>query len=441
MSEPEKKDDTMSEQTNEESGKAAAKREKVIKCVSAVLFALIFLLAGITAGWFIGVSSVDSRARNLAWLLERVKDNYYREVDDEALYESLFESLELDKFCRYYNEDEYDALVRESKGQNSGFGVSLTYEGDAVRIYSTVFNSPAELAGLQSGMTIYRFGDIGGTMQAAKADTFFDSLTGKNSVVLEAGFSSDDVKTYQIARASYSAAYCEYRDSEKSYRFRGKDKLTLTEVGEGLSHLDADTAYIRLTEFDGNAADEFETCLQKMRERGRKNLVIDLRLNGGGYLTTLCEIASHLLKNAEGKSPIVATARYRNGDGEVYAATGNDFSAYFSSDSRIRILADENTASASEALMGAMLDYGTVTSDDIYLRVSMSDGEEVARTYGKGVMQSTFVAPDGRALRLTVAEIFWPHGNSIHGVGLRAEGDHAVKADLFASADEFLGML
>ena len=416
--------------------------DRALRCIGAVLFALIFLLAGLMAGWAIGASSVDERARDLAWLVERVEGNYYREIDDEELYERLFTALELDRFCSYYNEDAYEGVVSESEGNNEGFGISLLYEGDAVRLYCTVYDSPAERAGLETGMYIYRYGEDKDHLETATSENFYAWLTGRDSMTVEAGFSPDETKIYTCSRAAYLASYCEYRDSDAAFRFREEDeKLRLTQVGEGMKVLDGDTAYLRLTAFNGNAAEEFEACLAKMKERGRKHLVLDLRTNGGGYLSTLCEIASHLLRNAEGSHPLVATSRYRSGKQDNYVATGNDFAEYFSSDSRIRVLADENSASASEALMGAMIDYGTISAEDIYIRVSETDGEEVARTFGKGVMQSTFVTPNGRALRLTVAEIRWPKGNSIHGVGIRAEGDHAIKADPLAPAEVFLGAL
>ncbi len=440
MSESEQNGGTMSEPSELPAESGTPKKGNALKYVGAVLLAVVFLLAGLLAGWLIGVSSVDERARNLVWLLERVEENYYKEVDDETLYDNLFQALELDKFCTYYNVDEYEALVDESRGQNSGFGVSLIYEGDVVRLYRTVYNSPAERAGLEAGMYLYRYSD-GEGMKDVSAATFYDFLSSAREVTVEAGFSADEKKTYTISRAAYLAAYCEYRDSGKSFRFRGDSKPELTETGEGMSALDGKTAYIRLAQFDGNAASEFTACLDLMRERGRTDLILDLRSNGGGYLTTLCDIASHLLKDAEGNSPLVATSRYRSGKKDSYTAPRNDYFSYFLEGSRIRVLADENTASASEALMGAMLDYGTIGEEDVFLRVSETDGERVARTYGKGVMQSTFVAPDGRALRLTVAEIFWPKGNSIHGVGLRAEGKNAVEADPFASASEFLRLM
>ncbi len=353
MSESEKNEVPMSEPTSTPSTPSAAEkpkkiRDKVVKFMCAVLLALIFLLAGLIGGWLIGVNSLDDRARSLVWLLERVEANYYREIDDEELYDRLYAALELDKFCTYYNEDEYDSLIRESQGNNSGLGISVIYEGDAVRLYRTVYNSPAERAGLEGGMYLYRYGQDAEHLAEVNSGTFMNGVAALSTVTLEAGFEGGERKLYTVTRESYSAAYCEYRDSESSFRFRGKGETVLAETEQGgMSSLDATTAYIRFTEFDGNAAREFRLCLEKMKERGRTNLVLDLRCNGGGYLVTLCQIAAHLLKNAEGRSPLVATARYRNGRVDRYTAAGNDFGEYFTDTSRIRVLADENSASAS----------------------------------------------------------------------------------------------
>lgn len=439
----EQNEPTMSEET-EQSGSAASapaeKKRKVLPILCAILLAVIFLCGGFLGGWYLALGNFDERARDLIWLAERVEENYYLELDDDELYDKLFHALELDKYCSYYNPSAYDRLVDESKGSNEGYGVSLVYE-DYARVARVVYNSPCERAGMETGMYIYRFGESAETLREGTPEETYAFLTSHDSVVLEFGYADGEKQVGTVARESYAGSYCEYRDSDGSFRFRGGDTLTLTQIGGGMSALDGKTAYLRLTEFDGRAAEEFEACLEMMRERGRTDLVLDLRSNGGGYLSTLCEIAAHLLKNAEGNSPLVAVARYRDGKTEEYTADGNDFGTYFSADSRIRVLGDESTASASEALIGAMLDYGTITQDDIYLRVSTYNGQEVAKTYGKGVMQSTFTAPGGRALRLTVAEILWPKGNSIHDVGIRAYGDHAVHAEKLAGAEEFLRLI
>ena len=335
-----------------------------------------------------------------------------------------------DRFSYFYTAAEYDRLVAESEGQNEGVGISMLQEDGSIRLYSVVENSPACLAGLEKGMYILGWSKAGGEVSSGSVEELSAFISAQDGdFVLYADHSSDGTASaenaYTVKKSEYLAAYCLYRDSGSTYAFRGETSLTLTDVTgtEGaLAGLDEDTAYIRLDGFDGNCASEFAACLALMKERVRTNLIIDLRGNGGGYMSSLQSIASHLLRNAERSDPAVAIAVYRNGSRNTYRATGNDFGEYFTEESRVTVLADENSASASECLIGALVDYGTIGYG------------------GKGVMQSTFTSLSGDAFRLTVAEIFWPNGRSIHGTGVTPEdGAVAVTAPLLpGETDTFL---
>ena len=416
-------------------------RRTVAVAVAAAIAALAFL-----AGWLGSWYARDARLRKLAWLIGTLDENYYQDVDLDALYDALYAEVVPDMFSYYYSAPEYEQRISQSEGQNEGVGVSLITQTDGIRLYSVAENSPACLAGLKEGMYLLGWSAVGGEIATGgSADLMSFIAEQQGEFVLYASFSADDAPDeangYTVRKAAYLAAYCLYRDSESTFAFRGDDETILTDVTEeegALPSLGAETAYIRLDGFDGNCAEEFAACLARMKERGRTNLIIDLRGNGGGYLRDLQSIASHLLRNAEGRSPVVARAVYRSGAETLYRAAGNDFSDHFTQESKIAVLADENSASASECLIGALVDYGTIGYGDIYIRSDQTTGE--CRTYGKGVMQSTFVASDGSAFRLTVAEIFWPNGKSIHGTGVTpADGAVAVSAPaLPGETDEFL---
>lgn len=399
------------------------KSRNIFLAVGAILIAAVFFFIG----WFARYYAIDSRARTLLWLIDTVDSNYYKEIDSgewDEIYAELYDRVLPDRFCSYFTPEEYQELIRESEGSNADTGLAAIddKETGALRVFHVIGNSPAAHAGIEAGMTVYRFGGSEDALQTGDRNALY-SLSGKTGgkLVLECGFSEENKKVYALQSGEYLASYCSYRDSDTSYDFLGQEELVLTDTGNALEGLDDKTAYIRLTQFDGNADKEFEEMLVLMKERKREHLVLDLRSNGGGYLSTFQSIASHLLRNAEGNKPLVATAKFRNATRKYYAE-GNDFSAYFSANSHVSILADENTASASECLIGALVDYGTVDFSDIYLRKS---AEGVARSYGKGVMQSAFVATSGSMLRLTTAEINWPKGKSIHGVGV-TEKDGAV---------------
>ena len=115
--------------------------------------------------------------------------------------------------------------------------------------------------------------------------------------------------------------------------------------------------------------------------------------------------------------PVVVTSKSKSGNVERYRANGNRFYDYFTKNSRICVLADGSTASASECLLGCMLDYGAISYKDICL--SMRGG--VAKTYGKGIMQTTYQLSlfERDAVKLTTAKIYWPiSGNCIHERGI-----------------------
>ncbi len=413
---------------------AQTSRKKMLVGAISVIVALLFLVASFFIGFAVARRETDEQERSLLWMIDRVEENYHDEVSRDELFDRMYDALALDKFCTHYTPEEYEELINSSNGLNEGYGVTFTSVSGAVRIYRVTGNSPADLAGLKKGMYLYE-ADGAEPVSGSAANEY---LGERESVTLTCGYEADasDAQPYTLHRAAYHAAYCYYADSENTYRFRGETP-TLTVAGEGLSGLPADTAYIALIQFEGHAAEEFEACLSLMKERSRKHLILDLRGNGGGYLSILCGISAHLLRNAEGKNPLVTQARFRSGATENYCASGNDFSNFFESDARIRVLADENSASASEALIGALISYGTCGYGDIYLR---KGGKAIAKTYGKGVMQSRFTAPDNNALRLTVADIYWPNGRCIHGVGITEEdGAVPVSAPLLPNGtDEFL---
>lgn len=425
-----------------DAGEKMPRKKKKLKALLCVGIAVVIAAAGFTGGWFGYYLSIDEKERELMWALDIVKDHYYRPVDEDALYDSVYGGLRLDSYTRFFPPVDYSDYRADSAGQNEGVGVSLLDErADGVtipRFFLVYENSPASRAGVRKGMYLLGFGKSEEELkQGATSD--FNKFIGEEAgeFVVRCGYRRDgsDAKLVTLQRGSYQAGYVFYQDSETCFRFVGEKKLQLTQTEEPLPALGPQTAYIRLDEFNGNAADEFEACLEKMKERGKVNLILDLRTNGGGAMTVLCDIASHLLRNASGRRPIVARAVYRDGSAEEFRADGNDFFDYFTADSRVRVLADESTASASECLIGAMVDYGTLSFADIYLR---EDEKGVAKTYGKGIMQTTYPYPlTGAAMKLTTAEIFWPNGKSIHGVGvLPSDGANAVRADRIWGADD-----
>jgi len=415
--------------------------------LAAVL--VLIVLAG-TGFWFAFFHDADRKA--VEWAITMTEAYYYPDgFSAEKVYQDanpddgvdgLISALnsQLDPYSQFYKADEFQAYIDQGAGHNRGIGISFIEEpvGGATYYKAAliVTNSPAERTGIGKGMYLLGYGAPSESItKMSDYDAFSEFLNAQTGeFCLQFGYSVDgsDATVYRIAREEYQATYCYYRDSETAFYFHGADGKTFEEVTHPIEGLDDVTAYIRIDEFSGNVADEFEACLGKMKERGRENLILDLRMNGGGYLADFQSISSHLLKNAEqGTNPLVQTARYKDGTEEKYETSEkSDYYDYFTSDSQIYVLADENTASASECLMGALIDYGTVPYDHIYLH----EGEDgTAKSYGKGIMQGSFQHYTGAAMKLTIAGVFWPLSEkSIHGVGItKADGAHGVPSELF----------
>ena len=419
------------------------RRQKWGTRVCAIILALLIAGIGFLGGWFGYYFSLDPRMRDFLWATETTKKQYYQSIDEDKLYSDIMDALEsqVDQYSRFFTAEEYEAEMRENMGESVGIGISIVEEQDGMRTFLVVQNSPAERAGIERGMYIVGYGTPDGAMQTGTADemtSFLSAQTGEFVLYCATQADGSDAKPYLLEKAEYHAAYCLYRDNETSYSFRGEETLSLTETNNPLAGLGNTTAYIRLDYFLGNAAEEFRQCLSMMKQRGRTNLILDLRCNGGGYMNLLAEIASHLCKDAEEKYPNVVTAKYANGAVEKQRATGNDYYDYFTEKSRIVVLADENTASASECLIGAMVDYGTIGYDDIYLRKDPDSG--IARTYGKGIMQSYFPSASGSVMKLTVATVHWPVSDTcIHGKGVTSEdGANAIEAPFVQYGDDLL---
>ncbi len=428
---------------NESNAPVPQKRSR-IRGIAAILMGAVLLVAVFLAGWYGHYFSLDKEVRTYLWAKSIVEKNYYRPVDEAELYEQLYKTLSVDNYSKLFTPAEYDRYEAEGKGLYSGIGISF-YTGRGrefpLEIFSAAEGSPASLAGIRRGMLLFSCTAGEDSIDSGSYEDFADFLSAhaNEEISYLCGYMRDgsDAEWYGVTPASYQAAFVYYRDSEASFRFRYEGQTALLEEGdEALEGLDGTTAYIRLDEFSGHAAAEFRECLSKMKSRGRKHLILDLRSNGGGYLDILGEIASLLLRDGKDNS-VVAVAKYRDRE-EAFLCERSCFYDYFQADSRIYVLADESTASASECLIGALVDYRTTPYSDIFLRENENG---VAKTFGKGIMQSHFDSASGAVMKLTVATVHWPlSGKCIHGVGVTAE-DGAIPIPsefLFVETDSML---
>lgn len=406
--------------------KKANSKTKSILRASAICLAVI---AAFFSGFFVHKATLPSEINSLLWAKERIQKDYYEEIDDETFFDAVFSGVDslLDDYSGYLTKEEYEEAQTRAAGVFSGIGVyfsSRDAEGNERMLVSRVAGgSPAEDAEIEEGSKIVAFGAEADAMTSSESFSEFSQFlssveTGETFYIREQKYpyGEENERTVAISKRSFEENYVFYRSDDAAYSYSGKNGEEKS-AGKALACLDEETAYIRLTQFNGNAAEEFDGAMARFKADGKNNLVLDLRDNGGGDMNILCSIASYFCKNSAEKKPIVATAVYKDGDKTNFRATANRYGEFFSEESKIYVLADSGTASASECLLGAMLDYGAISYDTVCL----CKRDNGAKTYGKGIMQTTRTRYPwtSEAIKLTTARIFWPiSGTSIHGRGI-----------------------
>lgn len=422
------------------------KRQKTIRFFSTVAVAAVFFVLGGLCTWF----CLDKEVRTLLKVKTAVQKHYYDDITDEEFYSAVFDGVNnqlLDGYSRYMTADEYRVSKGDLAGNRIGVGLSfLTKDeqgNEQLLVVRVCGNSSAAQAGVQEGDFVIAYGKTQETMVDNHVFTDFSTFLytlQENETFFIRVQRGEGTELLTLSRTAYVENYVFYRTNTAAYGFLGEDADVWSSVGTPLTCLADDTAYIRLIQFGEGTEKQFAEAMKQFKSDGKKNLVLDLRDNGGGYLNTMQEIAGYFCKNTTENRPVVVTARYKDGQ-EIFKAKRNEYKEYFAEDSRICILADSGSASASECLIGAMVDYGATAFSDICL----TEENGVAKTFGKGIMQTTYyLSARLDAVKLTTAQIYWPVSErSIHGRGVLPEdgakvavggvyGDVAIEACLKA---------
>lgn len=427
------------------------KKASPLKIAAAVVGSVIIAGISFVGGVLVNQAQVDDEMRSLINLKKAIQSYYYKEISDDEFYKVVFDAVErgiLDQYSQYLSADELEQRLTEAGGKYIGIGIafySTTVTENGLYVNKVSGNSPAEAAGMKSGAYLTGYGQTReNIIKLTSFDAFdeFISAYGENQPFYIEFKNPLDAqsKIVEVSRQAYVENYVYYRAKSSAYSFTGEDALTVTPTENYLTELPETAAYIELTQFNGSAAEQFGKAMDKFKAEGKKDLILDLRDNGGGYSNILCAIASYFTKATTESNPIVAVAKYRDGTQESFTATGNLYDEYFSTDSNVYVLANDNSASASECLLGAMIDYEATS----YANVCLIEKDGVAKTYGKGIMQSMFYLTlfgERDAVTLTTATMEWPKGNCIHGVGVTKDNGTKTVADLASGEDELKAAL
>lgn len=304
--------------------------------------------------------------------------------EEAGIYQGFLSGLN-DPYAVYYTPDELTSFLDETNGSYCGIGalVSQNVQTGVSTIVRVFEGSPAEEAGILPGDALYKVDGI----EVIGMDL---SLLVNNYVKGEEGS--------QLTITVYRENSGEYKDITLTRR-----PIDVQTVSGKM--LDEEIGYISVAEFDCVTADQFKSKIEELQGEGMKRLIIDLRNNPGGEVTTVVSMADYILKDG-GR---ILTVANKKGTEETYDAEDGH-----SLEIPMVVLVNGNSASASEVFTGAMKDYGVATIVG-------------TKTFGKGIVQTLMPLSDGSAIKLTTDHYYTPNGNDIHGKGI--EPDLEVELD------------
>ena len=311
----------------------------------------------------------------LAELMEIVDQFYYQEPDHEAMLDGasmgLLYGLD-DPYTFYYTAEDFAAMWEEDEGEYAGIGIQImgNYNTGLCTVSRVFLDSPAMEVGILKGDVLVKVEDIDVT--ATTLQDAVDIMRGEvgqpvNIQIMR----GDQLLDFVVTRATVHVNWV------------------------NSCMLEGDVGYISLYEFSGDCSVAFEQHFNKLMEQGAKALIMDLRDNPGGWVDDAVKVADLFLDKGE-----VASLRYRDGSGETYTTEDG------SNPIPLVVLVNENSASASEILSGALQDRERATIMGV-------------QTYGKGVVQYVLpVGSSGAGMQVTVAQYFTPNGHEVHHVGI-----------------------
>ncbi len=415
-----------------------AKTKKIIGILSIILSIVIAFAGGFFTRHFITPSTANLTSEMIA-----IMEQYAYVIDGEGNLKSLNESEYAnalisglnDDYARYYTKEEYQKKKEEQEGFYNGFGITLYVKDGYNFVFDVLGNSPAEKAGLMPNDKLISATSNGQTVQLNSID-IGEYLTGfSNGEEVEFLIErKGQTQSINVIKSSYKMSYVKYFDSQGQILFDFESGTT-SRIEENKIDVDNHTALVKIEAFEGEVAYQLGKALEQMQKQERTKLILDLRNNGGGDLQDLIAVSRHLIYNG-GNKTLIACSEGKN-ESQSYYMYGPIRRDNITD---VVVLANENTASASECLIGAMLYYGEKNfSKDRLILEKNSDG--ASKTFGKGIMQKTFLLSNGGAFKLTAARMLWPDKETcIHGKGITTTTENSVNAggDAILRARELL---
>ncbi len=362
-----------------------------------IIIIMTSLIVGVSTGVVVykNYNEIDKRTskdedkdylKELETAYKNILNSYVEKVDEKALTNAAIEAMYRhlgDPYTSYLDQDTTSDLMDRLNGEYSGIGVEIQKIDEGVLVTNIFDNSPAEKAGMLIGDLIIKINgeDV------------------RNNTVKEV---SEKIKTKEPVRITVYRSGIEKEITTKA------QNVTITSV---IKNNYEGVGYIKISTFSNNTYTQFKAALESLENEGINSLVIDVRNNGGGYLSPAVEIAELFI--TKGKNIYGLESKETK---EMYKDKTNDKRDY-----KIVILTNSATASASEILTAALKEsYGAIIVG--------------TTTYGKGTVQETSTLESGGMVKYTTAYWLTPDGNKINGIGIKPDFEIDGEENQFTEA-------
>ncbi len=308
-------------------------------------------------------------------MMDLIQNEFVDDVSRKDLMEAatagMLESLE-DPYTFFYEPEQFAQMWEDDEGAYGGLGILINtnYKTDKSTVIRIFTGSPAEQAGVQRGDIIYKVEDL-----LVNASNINDAVS------IMRGEPGTDVHVIFL------------RDGEEVPLTMTRAIVNQTRVEWTM--IDGDIGYICVYEFAGDCSEKFRAAMEELKAKNARGYILDLRDNPGGW-TQDAEIMADVFLDGG----LIYTVQYRDGTREESKAKSGCL------DVPLVILVNENSASSSEILSGALQDrIGAVIVG--------------VKTFGKGIIQGVVpIGQEGAGMQLTVAQYFTPNGHAVHGIGI-----------------------
>ena len=316
----------------------------------------------------------DTKKLKLARLIDFIEYEYVDKVNTDSIVDITVNGIlsSLDPHSVYISQEEFSGVKENMQGDFVGIGVSFFNINDTIAVIQALEGSPGQRVGLKGGDRILYADGQPLYQQQLSNDSLADHLKGAENT--------------EVSLKVYRKGEPELLDFKVR---RGKVPLKSVDAAYMLTE---EVGYIKINRFAESTYEEFKNGLRKLKKEGATKIALDLRNNPGGYLSEATNIVDEFLE----KDQLVLITKNNKGViDQTYATDRGDFE-----EGEVFVLINENSASASEIIAGALQDNdkGTILG---------------RRSYGKGLVQREMGLGDGSAVRLTIARYYTPTGRSI----------------------------